>query len=140
VNGAVISSSSFRITVGSLGDTLPARGLSGASYSMSPSWQAAYSPPGEVTALRFADLDTLGWDAEPSAGSYNIYRDPLGLLPGTYGACHLQGLASLSVGDAAVPPPSEAFFYLVTVENRLREEGTKGRRSDGTLRGGTMCP
>jgi hypothetical protein len=34
----------------------------------------------------------------------------------------------------------DGFFYLVTVENRLSEEGTKGFDSGGGERTGSACP
>jgi hypothetical protein len=42
--------------------------------------------------------------------------------------------------DPASPPPDSIYFYLVTAENRLGEEGTKGYSSSGVERHGSDCP
>jgi hypothetical protein len=43
--------------------------------------------------------------------------------------------------DPDVPSVTTGYFYLVTADNRLDEEGTKGFRSNGTERGNPApCP
>ncbi len=134
-------SASYQITMGSIGDGLSARGLSSASYRSDAGFVTAYPPPGEATALRFTSKTGLAWDAEPSAGSYNLYRDLLSNLTGLgFGQCQQQGLASTTTTDADAVPADDGFFYLVTVENRLAEEGTKGFQSGGIERQGAACP
>jgi len=71
------------------------------------------------------------WDPEPSIGVYNLYRNA---------ACLQQDLVNPSSSDAATPAAGQAYLYLVTAENRLREEGTRGYQSSGTERTGVPCP
>jgi hypothetical protein len=101
-----------------------------------------HRPPGEVQGLRFDDKWTLRWDAERSAGIYNLYRASLGTLsPGlSYGGCQQQNIALTTTTDSDPVPLSDGFFYLITVENRLTEEGTRGHDSDGLERTGSVCP
>lgn len=137
--GVILSSGSYRVTLDAIGDAVVARGLVGASYEMDVSLATAYRPPGEVTGLSFVDAQTLRWSAEPSAGTYNLYRGSQDSLPAlAYGSCERQGLVATTATDAEVP--AGAFFYLVTVENRIAEEGTKGFRTGDIERTGTVCP
>ena len=118
-------------------------GLSSASYSMGGGFGEAYPPPGEVANLAFlSDDQTLEWDPEKSAGIYNLYRDLLSGLSGDPGQCHESSIASATTTDTDVPVSAgDGFFYLVTVENRLGEEGTKGFDSGAGERGNSSpCP
>ncbi len=134
-------SASYQITMGSIGAGLSARGLSSASYRTDAGFVMAYPPPGEATGLRFISKTGLAWDAEPSAGSYNLYRDLHSNLTGLgFGQCQQQNLVTTTTTDADAVPVGDGFFYLVTVENRLREEGTKGFDSLDGERLGTVCP
>ena len=140
-DGAYMSSASFRIKLDSIGEAVVGSGMSSASYGMDASFGAAYPPPGEVPWMWFSDHDTMHWDAEKSAGVYNLYRDLMSNVSGGgYGDCHSAGVSDTTAIDAGTPPGSDGWFYLVTVENRLREEGTKGGDSTGTERLGTVCP
>lgn len=141
VQGTALTSTSFRMTLAALGDGVVARGLTSASYGADISFVPAYAPPGEVMNLDFADATTLVWDAEPSVGHYNLYRDLASALPGLgYGACLDPLVVVETATDTAVPPDGAIYFYLVTAENRLLEEGTKGYSSAGAERQGTDCP
>ena len=74
--------------------------------------------------------------ADTSTGVYNLYRDPLSSLSGLgFGACQQLDLPTETATDVDVPSAGVGFFYLVTAENRLAEEGTKGFRSNGIERG-----
>ena len=42
--------------------------------------------------------------------------------------------------DGDTPSSSQGYFYLVTVENRLDEQGPKGIDSYGAPRQGNVCP
>jgi len=148
-NGTEVASASFRMTVSSLGATVAAAGLSSASFQFDSGFGVAYAPPGEVAAmcggagacLAFTDLQTLIWPAERSAGFYNLYRDDTSF---GYGNCEQQDLATTTAVDAAEPAAGVVFYYLVTVENRLAEEGTKGFQSVAIERVGAtglpVCP
>ena len=87
------------------------------------------------------DRQTLVWSSEPASTAYNIYAGLLSTLPGPFGACAIARVSGTSTVDLTVPSPGTGLFYLVTGVNGLREEGTKGRTSDGTLRANpSPCP
>jgi hypothetical protein len=139
--GAVPASAGFRVSLGVLGDPFEGRTATGASIRVGGGFPAAYPPPGEVRGLTALDKVTLSWNAEPSAGNYQVYRDELTALPGSgYGLCLQQNLPGTTLIDAEIPSRGRGFFYLVTVENRLGEEGTKGFDRKGIERTGTVCP
>lgn len=150
--GVVPTSASYSITLASIGDSVVGTGLSSTSFAADVGFDAAYPPPGEVagtcgtagSCLRFTDAQTLTWPAESSAGVYNLYRDLASNLTGLgYGQCEQQDLNGTTTTDGDPVPSGDGFFYLVTVENRLGEEGTKGFRVEGVTtieRGGTVCP
>jgi hypothetical protein len=139
--GTVPSSASYRISLDSIGDGAVKMGMSSASFTMDGSFGACFPPPGEVHGLHFTDPQTLVWDAERSAGDYNLYREPIGSLTGGgYGTCLQQDITGTAATDADPVPSGEGYFYLVTAENRLDEEGTKGTESGGATRQGNVCP
>jgi hypothetical protein len=147
--GAEVVSASFRLTVASIGDSVSATGLGSASFQLDSGFGVAYPPPGEVAAmcggagacLAFTDLQTLIWPTERSAGAYNLYRDD---TSGGYGVCEQQDLGATTATDLSAPSTDNAFYYLVTAENRLAEEGTKGFQSGAIERLGATdllaCP
>jgi len=153
VRGAAPESTSYSMTLASFGDTVVAEGLTSAGYSVGVGSNTASHPPGEVAAtcgsdgggcVSFLDTQVLVWPAERSAGFYNLYRDSMsGLVGSGFGQCVQQGVIGTSWTDNAQVPAADGFFYLVTVVNRLGEEGTKGFAIDGGAaieRGGTVCP
>ena len=147
--GTEVVSASFRMTVSSIGDTVSAAGLGSTSFQLDSGFAVAYPPPGEVAAmcggagacLAFTDLQTLIWPTERSAGLYNLYRDD---MSAGYGVCEQQDLGATTATDLSAPSTDNAFYYLVTVENRLAEEGTKGFQSGAIERLGATdllaCP
>ena len=140
-DGVTASSASFRMSLDSLGEAAVRMGLSSSSFRMDGSFGSAYPPPGEVLGLRFSDTTTLVWDPEKSVGVYDVYRDALAALSGGgYGTCWQQDLVGTTTTDPDVPGSGGGYFYLVTAENRLGEEGTKGSDSGGGPRGGAVCP
>jgi hypothetical protein len=139
--GVVMVSTSYRITLDALGEGVVGRGLASGLYRMDGSFGTSYPPPGEVHDLRFVDQQTLEWFPDRSAGRYNLYRDLMSLLPGLgYGECFQQELSAATTADGDPLSPGEGYFYLVTVENRLDEEGPKGSDSYGAARQGNVCP
>jgi len=78
---------------------------------------------------------TIQWSPEPSAGVYEVYRGVMSSLPGTFGTCFAGNVSAPTITDASSPPAGQAYFYLVTVRNRLGEEGPKGYQSNGMLEG-----
>lgn len=139
--GVTASSASYRISLESVGDGPVRSGLGSASYHMDVSFASCYPPPGEVTGLKFTDRTSLAWDPERSVGAYNLYRDSLTALSGGgYGVCFQPDLPDPAATDTDPVSVGSGFFYLVTAENRLAEEGTKGADSAGAERGGNACP
>lgn len=131
----VASSSGFRLSLESIGEALTRSAQSSGAYRLDGGFLPAYPPPGEVVDLNLlADHQTLTWSAEPASTAYNIYKGSLVGLPGTYGTCAATRVAGLSWVDPSTPPPASGVFYLVTGENRLWEEGTKGFASNGAQR------
>jgi hypothetical protein len=140
---AIVSTSpSFRISLDAIGGSMVRGGLSGVSYRMDGGFAVSYPPPGEVEGLQMlADRQTLTWIASPASSVFNVYSGPISTLPGTFGGCAASRVAGTSWADPTVPAPGTGLFYLVTGENRLGEEGTKGRTSTGAERGNpTPCP
>ena len=142
LDGMVLTSATFRMTLGAIGQGASIASPSSASFLMTPGFIGTYPPPWEVVNVRFTDATTLAWDGERSAGVYNLYLgsvsapfDPL------YGLCHAAGIPVPTVVVSAAPAAGEALFILVTVENRLDEEGTKGTDSAGSARDNSnACP
>jgi hypothetical protein len=128
----VLTSASYQVTLDSVGDSVSGASLSSASYNSSTGFPAAYPPPAEVATVRFTDSTTLVWTPEGSTGTYNLYRGFVTDLPGSYGACKLPAnIVGESASDTDTPGSGQCYFYLVTAENRLAEEGTKGSDSAG---------
>ncbi len=143
-NGLVMSSSGpvgYRITLDAIGDGVVGTGLHGGPYLMDSGFANAYPPPGEVSYMWFNDHDNMEWHAEKAGGPYNVYRDLMSSLAGLgYGQCFDPGVTSTNDSDPGTPPSGDGWFYLVTAENRLGEEGTKGWHTSGAERLGTVCP
>jgi len=139
--GATASSANYNISLDAIGDGVVGRGLSGASFGMDGGFVSAYPPPGEVQGLVFDSPQLFSWAAERSVGTYNVYKDSTGALPGGYGVCFDFGITGTSAQDLSDPLSGNGWFYLVTARNRLAEEGIKGTSHDGTLRGNlSPCP
>lgn len=139
--GTVAASGSYRITLDAIGDAVLRVGLASASFRVDSGFASLYPPPGETLQLVFSSRTTLTWRPERSTGAYNLYRDGLAGLPGGYGECLQASLAMPSWDESGTPGPGTGWFYLVTAENRIGEEGTKGFRSDGGERANpSPCP
>ena len=140
--GVVSSSSSFRLSLDSIGEIFAGDTLSGVSYRVEGGAIPGCRPPGEVDGLEIlADGQTLTWSWEPASTAFNVYSGMLSTLPGGYGTCAVSRVADTTWGDPSVPDPGDCVFYLVTGENRLLEEGTKGHASIGTERANlSPCP
>ena len=139
--GTTASSANYRISLDALGGGVVGRGLTSTSYGMDGGFVSAYPPPGEVQGLYFDSPQLFSWAAERSVGTYNIYKDAFGTLPGGYGVCIDSGITGTDAQDLSTPSSGQGWFYLVTARNRLAEEGSKGTSHDGTLRGNpSPCP
>lgn len=141
-DGIVLNSTSYKITLDALGDSVAGRNLTSASYQMDGGFVTDFPPPGEVHGLGFTDSQTLTWNPEKSIGVYNLYRGPFSSLDGTaYGTCDEQGIAVNTTTESDPVPSGGGYFYLVTAENRLGEEGAMGTQSTGAERpNADACP
>jgi len=141
-DGSAVNSASFSLSLVAIGQGVGGGDSpSSSSYSVAGGFPSAYPAPGEVTGLVFNDPQTLAWEAEHSAGTYNFYRASLASLAGLgYGSCEQPGLTDSTATDGDEPAASDGYFYLVTVRNRLHEEGTKGFDGGGSERLGNACP
>ena len=116
-------------------------GLANTPFTAVVADRALCPPPGEVRNQIWTDATTMVWDHEPSLGTYNLYRDLIGALPGGFGACFQSGIATESATDAALPAVGDGWFYIVTARNNLGQEGTKGFQSNGAERSNPApCP
>ena len=143
LSGAVPVSVSYRLTLDAVGESATGAALTSVSFRMDGGFLAGYPPPGEVGGLRvLSDRETIVWNPERSVGAYNLYRDLLSRLSGlAYGSCARGDIVEETTRDVLRPPPADGYFYLATAENRLREEGTKGRDSGGRERpNASPCP
>jgi hypothetical protein len=142
LGGTIISSSSHRMTLGAIGQGVSFAAPASANFVMAPGFVTAYPPPGEVLNLRFTDSTTLAWDADPSVGGYNLYEGNIKSPFDTgYGTCATEGITTLSTTVSGEPVPNAGMFFLITAENRLREEGTKGTDDAGLERDNSNpCP
>jgi hypothetical protein len=139
--GVVLESASYKLTLDAIGDSVAEAGtLSSTNYKGEAGFVPPYPPPEEVLNLLFTDEQTLVWDPEKSVGAYKLFRGLLTDLPAAdYGDC-TQRLSVNTAMDASTPPAGETYFYLVTAENRLEEEGTMGEDSTPAERPNTSPP
>ena len=139
--GAILASSSYRVSLASVGDTPNVSALVSSSFRLDGGFVSANLPPGEVAGLGITTGTDIVWNTERSAGTYNLYRNLVGSLPGDYGACYQSALQVTSWIESENPPAGTGWFYLVTATSRLGEEGTKGYSSAGIERSNTApCP
>lgn len=134
-NGVVLASASYHVRLDAIGEGVAGTALTAASYHVDGGFSSAYPPPGEVLGLSFPNKTTLRWQPEKSVGVYNLYRGMFTSLVGLgYGECQQHDLIIDTATETGTPPAPDGWFYLVTAENRLREEGTKGKNSAGAER------
>lgn len=132
--GGTPSSASYRVSLEAIGGAIAHLGAAGASYVADGGFAPPYRPPTEVQGVVFLDGDTLDWSGEPSTGAYRVYRGAAAQLGGPTGDCFADDVTATTMDDADEPDPGDAFLYLVTAVNRLREEGTPGVASSGVER------
>ncbi len=146
-----VTSADFQVALGAIGDGATAFSLGSASFGMDGGFSASFPPPGEVApacsgltpedCLLFTSKTVLTWPPERSTGAYNLYRDTLTSITPGFGACEQFDLPGETATDLDVPAVGTGFFYLVTAENCLEEEGTKGFQSNLTERANLApCP
>lgn len=139
--GTILTAPNFKISIGSIGDIADRSQLNSDSFSMYVGFVSSFPPPGEVGGLHFlSDHVTLVWNPEKSKGDYNLYRGILSELS-DYGTCLEYDIPTETTVDSEEPSLLEiGYFYLVTVKNRLDEEGTKGYSSDDERSNDYPCP
>ena len=138
--GILLTSTSYRIRLDAIGDAAGGGALTAPSFHIGGGFIAPYPPPGEVQNLRFSAPTSMEWDQVVSIGSYNIYRGTVGSFAG-YGTCLQSGLPTEAASIPASPSPGQAFFFLVTAENTINDEGTKGFASSGAMHpNASPCP
>jgi hypothetical protein len=142
--GRALTSPSFRSDAGFLALFVPPREVA-ACESDAPCVPCTPDAPcgGSNRSLHVGnptnplDKTTLTWPRARTAILYNLYRgersSPSGFDPG-YGTCRESDLRGESTEDPGVPPAGHVFFLLVTGEDRLAREGTKGHNSVGQER------
>jgi hypothetical protein len=141
--GVIPDSASFQITSADVGEDTAGIILNSSSFAMVAGFGLSYPPPGEVLNLvLLADDITLEWSPEKSGGDYNLYRDVIGNLSGSdYGDCEEQNITDETTTHNLAPTVAEvAFYYLVTAENRLGEEGILGEGFPGSRPNNFPCP
>jgi hypothetical protein len=100
--------------------------------------------PGDVTLERWLDKQTLPWLAEPSAVEYHVYHDTLDSLGyDWFGTCRddLDGDRTdteLTVSDD--PASGVGWFYLISAEDALGEEGSLGMAAATERSNFAPCP
>ncbi|HXV62500.1 MAG TPA: hypothetical protein VEK15_17505 [Vicinamibacteria bacterium] len=126
----------FRVTLVSIGGGLAHLDLASASFALDSSFSTAYPPPSDVLGVEFTSGTDLAWDPQRSM-VYNVYRDLISNLIGLgFGSCLAPAERALPIAaDSSVPAVGDGYFYLVTAENRLDEEGTKGFQAMGGIPG-----
>lgn len=140
--GSSLVSSSYHLKLDSIGDGLNAQSLRSGSFRSDAGFAGRYPAPGEAQGLAYTDKSTMVWRPDRSVGTYNVYRGTVESLPGlAFGTCFARALPGETVTEANEPPEGSGWFYLVTAENRLWEEGTKGSQGSGVPRGNPApCP
>lgn len=140
-DGAYAASAGFHLKLDAIGDAALGVGLASAGWHMDAGFVDAYRPPGEIAGVLWPSKTTLQWTPEGSVGDYEVYRDAVSTLPGSYGSCFASSLTNESATEASSPVAGTGWFYLVTARNRLLEEGTKGNRTGGVERPNpSPCP
>jgi hypothetical protein len=141
-DGLTLQSAGYRVAIDSIGDPLMVTTLASTSFSMDVGFARTYPPTREVAGVSVgADKLTLSWAPERSVGIYHVYRGEIGWMPASYGVCHLSGIPTHETQLAEMPEPGRGFFYIVTAENTLLEEGPAGYDSAGAPRSNPApCP
>jgi hypothetical protein len=135
VDGQVLHSTGFRMSVDAIGDAPIGPGLSSASYAMDAGFARSYPPPREIGGVVVhEDKRTVSWDPEGSVGEYLVYRGNLAVLPSDRGSCRLSDLTFQSAMLDELPDERQGYFYLVIARSRLGEDGGPGSGSGGLPR------
>ena len=106
--------------------------VSGTDEALLPGAICAHNgPPREVLGLRLRDRQTLEWQPEPTATSYDVVRGDLNLLLDSAGDFAASGTGCLqddtpatTWADAQQPAAQHGFFYLVRATNCANQTGS----------------
>jgi hypothetical protein len=100
--------------------------------------------PEQVLNVEWDNNFRMVWDAEFSAVEYHIYRDDLANLSyASFGVCRDDldtNRTDLQLDDLEEPAPEAGFFYLVSAEDSLAEEGTLGYATGAERSNYGACP
>jgi hypothetical protein len=96
-------------------------------------------PPPAISGLSAVRTDPttvrMSWPAVSGADAYSISRGLVSALDFySYGACQSDGSGALQFEDAELPPPGDAFYYLVVGQNAECGLGSLGFDSYELLR------
>lgn len=141
-DGVGLTSSSYRMSLDALGEASVAPRLRGSVYSMDAGFARCFPPPAEVQqVVVLADKTTFAWAPDPSVGAYRVYFGDVRNVRWDEGTCLMAGIDPEFTTPDHFPEPGETFFYLITAQNTLLEEGTTGYDSAGTPRDAPVpCP
>jgi hypothetical protein len=135
LGGFGLASTSYRMSLDAVGEIPIAPLLHSTGYSIDVGFARSYPPPLEVReVVALGDKATFAWAPDRSVGSYRVYRGLLRELPGSYGACRIADISADHVMLEETPNVGQTFFYLVTAQNTLLEEGPTGYDSAGASR------
>ena len=142
IGGLGLTSANYRMSLDTVGEAVTAPLLSNSTNSMDVGFSRSYPPPAEVRqVVALGDKATFAWAPERSVGTYRVYRGYSTMPPAHYGFCRIGDVAGGSVLLEEAPDSGQQFFYLVTAQNMLFEEGITGYDSAGTPRGNPgPCP
>ncbi len=107
--------------------------VSGSNVKLTPAAVCAHAgpPAGTQSLVLLPDRQTIAWSGVPAATRYDVFKGGLTVLQatgGNFGAAALGCLEDDGVDtqavDPAVPPPSEAYVYLVRAVNCAGQTGT----------------
>jgi len=110
-----------------------------------PGDAGAWTSPGEVLGVAFADAQTFTWEAPASSGGtaigYDVIRAAAAAGFNSAVCVETNDSADVQAVDAAIPETGGVFYYLVRARNPCPGSGgTLGTSSTGAERVGTSCP
>ena len=109
-----------------------------------PAPRLSVGVPGTVENLRWADPVTLQWAGALAAVEFHVYRGDLDALSCSFfGECQDASdpnPTDRTFTDLALPGNGAGFFYLVTAEDEVGNEGTLGISVCGVRENSVPCP
>ena len=110
-----------------------------------PDDNTIWSAPGSIDSLMLTREPTgnISWSPPSNPGATTIQYDAMTSRKADdwsifEAMCILSDTTALTATDPSVPPPGQAYYYLVRAEGPCGSN--MGTRSDGTPRIGRACP